>query len=307
MARKKQVEVAEDEVIEVEEEEVLEDEEEETLETTEEEEDRGDSFESEEEFEEEEEEGEEVEEEPTPPKIPKSRLDAVIKQREEAKERAAWLEEQLSKLIAKQSEVEKVKEPEVPAFDFDQAEEDYITFIIEGETAKASKLRSEINKARQAETVRLVNSIKESSSAEAKTLSEARIEEERFKNLVEALEVKHPYLNNKHKDFNEEAVETVNTLLAGYIAAGKSRSEGLKLAIAKVNPMYEKQNKPKTVAETRTKEAGKKAVIAAKSQPIKTRSSTSSAVDAKALNVLKMSERDFNSLTDKEKRLLRGD
>jgi len=39
------------------------------------------------------------------------------------------------------------------------------------------------------------------------------------------MEVKYPYLNFKDKAYNEEAVDTVNTLLAGYVAAGKSKQK----------------------------------------------------------------------------------
>jgi hypothetical protein len=117
-------------------------------------------------------------------------------------------------------------------------------------------------------------------------------------------------LNSSHRDYNEDAVTTVNTLMAGYQAAGKSNSESLKLAVDKVTSMYklgDTKTKTPSLGKERTQAAGKKAAKAASSQPIKTKSSSSINRDTDKVDVLKMSDRDFNRLTDKEKRILRGD
>lgn len=286
--------------------------------------DRGDDFESDEddeieededspvEDEEEDEEDpvdEEEEEEVIEEKIPRSRLNQVIRQREEARERTAWLEAQLEKLISNQTK-EEPKAVEVPKYDFARAEEEYITLILEGDVAKASALRKEINAAQQLETKALINEIKNSASVEAKKESSSLLLEDKFNSLVETYETKYPFLDTSSKDYNEEAVDTVNTLLAGYVAAGKSKFEGLQLAIKKVAPLYTKDEvvptKP-SLGNKRKVEAGKKAAQAANSQPTKTKSVSTKAVDRETVNVTKMSDRDFAKLTDSEKRILRGD
>ena len=255
------------------------------------------------------------EEEDTPPakniKVPKSRLDEVLSQREEARDRAAWLEQQLETLIANQS---KAKDEPAPApkveYDFATAEETYITLIIEGDITKANKLRREIDSKKQEQLLEIIKASNDKTSKEASSLSIQAIENDRFKNMINTFEDTYPFLNTEHKSYNEEAVETVNTLLAGYVAAGKTKTEALKLAINKVVPMYQKEAAPvkKSLGNQRNAEAVKKAVKASNSQPIKSSTSTKMAtVDTTKLNISKMSEKDFSKLDKKTLSLLRGD
>jgi len=75
------------------------------------------------------------------------------------------------------------------------------------------------------------------------------------------MESKHPFLDHKSKSYNEEAVDTVNTLLAGYIAAGKGKVESLQLAISKVVPLYTKKEVKTSIGEQRKVDAGKKLLL----------------------------------------------
>jgi len=260
-----------------------------------------------------EEEYEEEEEEVAPkksPKIPKARLDEVIRQREEAKDRNYWLEQQLEKLIAAQErQNQTVQETKVviPEYDFEGAEEKYISLVIEGEVAQATKLRKEITAKQQEQFLALINGVEANAANKAKSESSSYIEAERFKIAIESMEVKYPYLNFKDKAYNEEAVDTVNTLLAGYVAAGKSKTEALQLAITKVRPLYEKKVSKPSPADERKIAAGKKAAAASKQQPTKTKSSNSRTSDGGIPNIQKMGEKEFSKLTAKEKSILRGD
>ena len=288
---------------------------EEDLEEQEEEQDEEDLEEEELEEQEEEYEVDEEEEEETASKkslkIPKSRFDKVIKQREEARDRSYWLEQQLEKLINSQTtQAEKVEptKPTKPVYDFEAAEEQYISLIIEGDVTKATKLRNEINAKQQESFLDLINGVEASATNKAKSESSQYIETERFKGAIEDMESKYPYLNYKDKTYNEEAVDTVNTLLAGYVASGKSKTEALKLAINKVRPMYEKKVVKQTVSEKRKMLAGKKAADASKRQPIKTKTNNPSRTsDLGTIDIKKISEKDFSKLTAKEKSILRGD
>jgi len=273
-------------------------------------EDQGDEEDQEDEEQEEEEEYEEEEEEEPvkkSPKIPKSRLDEVIRQREEAKDRNLWLEQQLEKLINQSNKREEETKPIVPSYDFDTAEEKYISLIIEGEIAQATKLRNEINKKQQEQFISLINGVEEKATNKAKSESSQYIEKERFQTSIEVMESKHPFLDHKSKSYNEEAVDTVNTLLAGYIAAGKGKVESLQLAISKVVPLYTKKETKTSIGEQRKVDAGKKAAAASKQQPTKTRTSSSRTSDSGEVDVKKISERDFSKLSAKEKSILRGD
>jgi len=94
----------------------------------------------------------EDEEEPKEIMVPKARLEREKRKADELRERSLWLEEQLEKLIdlnnKNQSTSIKPVDP-VVAFDFDQAEENYATHLIEGEATKASALRRQIDNERQ--------------------------------------------------------------------------------------------------------------------------------------------------------------
>lgn len=244
------------------------------------------------------------------PRIPKSRFDEVIQQREDAKERNLWLESQLEKLIGQANKQQEAIVPkvEVSLYDFDKAEEDYISLIIEGEISKASKLRNEINREQEAKMMNIIKNIESSVSTKAKSDSSALLEDERFNAFVETVEVKHPFLDSNHKDYNEEAVDTVNTLLAGYISAGKGKTEALRLAVAKVTPLYFKPEVKQSLGNKRTVEAGKKAAKAAAAQPVRTKNSaTTKLVDNSDVDITKISEKEFAKLTSKERSLLRGD
>ena len=270
--------------------------------------------------EEESEDDEEDEEPPAPtkakePRIPKSRLDEANAQRDEYRDRMLWLEEQLEKLIdspGTKSTKDDSKDAVAPkeVYDFDKAEEDYANLLISGEVGQASKLRSEINKARHAEMLELVSSITETATNKAKNESSLEKQNEKFEIAISSMERKYKFLDSKAKEYNEEAVETVNTLLSGYLAGGKlTKAEALAKAVEKAVPLYikpEKEVKEK-LGSSRSKDAGKKAADAAARQPVKTKSSSTKNIDLEAVKVSKMSEKAFGQLTEKEKRILRGD
>jgi hypothetical protein len=276
----------------------------------EEEEDENQDQEDEQEDDEEDEEiEEEVEEPKKAPKIPKGRLDKALRQRDEYKERSLWLEEQLEKLIEQGSKKqEEVKVPELPPYDFEGAEEQYAILLIEGETTKAAKLRREIDNAREQRFAQLLAEIEERAIDKATKTSSAATENAKFQALIENYENKFPFLDSENDLYNEEAVDTVNTLLAGYVAKGMTKSEALKKAVDKVAPMFKKEiETTKKSSKERQIEANKKIANTIKSQPAKTKSSASSKIDTSKLDISKMSERDFAKLTPRELKALRGD
>lgn len=269
-----------------------------------EEEDEEDSDESSEEDEELSEEDEEEESLKSNIKIPKYRLDQEIEKRRAALEafereskRAAWLEEQLTKLLENGKQQ---KEQEIQ-FDFESAEEQYVDLILEGKTKEAAQLRKEIESNR----VNQFQKIAEAAREEALKTTSNKLEEERFELLVENFESKYAFLNAKDKkNFNKEAVDTINTFMAGYMAQGKSKAEALKKAVDKVAPMYQKTS---VKTANKTIDTRKKNILASKKQPVSLKSSRSSTRDVDTLDVTKLTDKDWKQLTAKEKAILRGD
>lgn len=283
-----------------------EEEDEEELEDDEHEEDESDDEEEDEDEEENDEEDEEVEE-PKVHRIPKARLDEVIAQREAERERAQWLEEQLAKLIAIQEK--RTKEdiaPPAPKFDFDAAEEKYLELAFSGEHGDALKLRKEIDRQRELAFEAKIKALKESTETELETKSKKVIDDERFKDVLAKSESTYKFLDVNHKSYNADAVDTVNTLMRGYMAAGKSKSEALALAVKKGAPMYLEPKDKKEISERRREQVSKNAK-AAKQQAPKAKGRGTREIDVESLDPSTLTEKDWKSLTPKQKAKLRGD
>jgi hypothetical protein len=259
---------------------------------------------------EEEEDLEEVEEEPKQKdiKIPKSRLDKALRQRDELRERSLWLEEQLEKLINNQQAPIKEEIKVEATYDFDSAEEQYANLLIEGDTANAAKLRREIEVEKQKELRALIADIKKSNEEEVSNKIKTVTDNEKFTLLINDYENKYPFLDSDSDEANEEAIDTINTLMSGYLAKGLSKTDSLRKAVEKALPMYVKETSTKkSIGDTRKAASGRKAAQAAKAQPAKTKTSTSTKIDTSKIDIAKMSERDFSKLTPRELKALRGD
>ncbi len=309
--------VDEDEDQDSDDEEDLDDEEDEEESSDEEESDEDGESEEDEDGENEESEGEEEgndEDEEESPRIPRSRLNQVIEQREEYKDRVAWLEEQLERLISNPTAAKKEEKEEVetrPEYDFDKAEAKYIELILDGETDKAISLRKEINEERSYLFKSEIDKIKEEAAEIASTNSDSAVKESKFDTLVESYENKYPFLNADSDEYNEDAVETVNTLMVGYMQNnGLDKAEALTKAINKASPMFSKETKTTlgNKKKSRSDTSKKKALDAAKKQPKKPEASLKDTkTSVTDIPVSKLSEGQFKKLTAKEKAILRGD
>jgi len=239
-------------------------------------------------------------------RIPKGRFDQVLHQRDQEKERVAWLEDQLEVLINNQTikkEEEKVDEPK---YDFSIKEKEYIDFILEGETEKAIGLRQEIDGEKDRQFKKELETYREGAEETAKEIQE----QEKFDVLVDSFEQKYNFLNADDDNYNEEAVETVNALTASFVNKdGLTKSQAIKKAVDRVVPMYDKTKKvtKKETLGSREKDSRKRNIKASKQQPPKGSSRGGSDRDLEEVVPSKLSEKDFKNLSAKEKRILRGD
>jgi hypothetical protein len=282
-------------------------------------EDRGDSLEDDEdeelddkdvEVDDEEVEDEEEEEDEEAPrgksiKIPKKRFDEVNERYKESKDRLKWLEDQFARLLSTNTPLkEAVEESAQETYDFDEAEEKYISLILEGETKDAAKLRREIDSKRSQENQRQYNKIKQEAAEEIKKSQD----DERFNLLIETYESKHAFLNPSSKKYNADAVDTINTLMAGYLAKGELRSSALKKSLDKVVPLFESESPAsKSSVDKRTIEQRKKNVAAIKRTPPKTNGKSSRELDVDAIDLSNLSESEFKKLDKRTLAKLRGD
>lgn len=298
----------EEEDEELEEHEDDEDEEEDADEESDEESDEEEVDEEDDDEEEGDEDEEDDEDDDEGPRIPRSRLNEVIKQREEQKEEVRWLKEQLQLVLATGGK--KATEAEVqadePEFDFDNAEDTYIDLVLDGDKEQARKLRQQIDNERAKSIQKQIAKVSEDASNVATTKAAEFEENQKYTAVLTSALEKYSFLNDKSKAYNATAVKMANRVMQGYLAEGDSKDEALRKAVKDIVPLYDK---PASTSKGRDKAARTKAAKAAKQQPTSPSRSTASKGkrDVGTLRVDKMTEKAFNSLTAKEKAALRGD
>lgn len=254
----------------------------------------------------------EDEDEDVEQRIPKGRLNQVLRQRDEERERVKWLEEQLEVLIkgkqAPEDEEEEEEVEEQPEYNFDDAEEKYLELILEGEVKQAAALRKEINNARDELYQYQINTVRRAAKEDAVTETSNSLDEARFNTLLTNYTEEYDFLDDTSDAYNEKAVILANKLIASYMAEGNSKSYALKAAVEDVVPLFEKKKEePKPKTTDRVKTARKKAARASKAQPPSSKSTNRPTRSLKAADIGKMTERQYDQLTAKEKAKLRGD
>ena len=197
---------------------------------------------------------------------------------------------------------EKTKET-IPQYNYEEKEAEYAQLLVEGEVDKGARLRREIDNARFTEIKAQLEAAKDEILKASETKSKDQIDTDRFNTLVEVYEQQHPFLDSSHEDYNEDAVETVNTLMLGLTSAGKSKSDALKEAVKKVTKFYKKSNKVEST--DRKSKAVKKNIEASKQQPGKAPSRKTR--DTLDIDITRISDKDFDQLSRRELAELRGD
>lgn len=262
-------------------------------------------------------------------RVPHGRLKQVIDQRDEERakvqaerDRSQWLEEQLAELI-KQGQASPKAPPEPtptpePEYDFDAAEEKYAELLLEGSLKDASLLRREISAESGKLRDRQIEDVKRSLSEESAKSTQSVVEDLKFDDLLTETFEDKPYLDDMSDDYNEKAVKMANSLMSAYVSEGSSRAEALSKAVEDISPLFEKADedpvpdkKPTLGKEPtdRAKRAKRKANKAREQQPQKSprQSGVKGSKDLEAISIGKLSEKDFNGLTKKERAELRGD
>lgn len=272
-------------------------------ETEEDEETEDSDDESEEEDTEDEEEDIQEEEEEEPARIPRGRLNQVIKQRDKERERAAKLEQQNEALIRKLTAIEEEYEDEeeeetIPPYNFKAKEREYMDLFLEGELDKALEIKEEIDAQRSLLLQAEINSYRK----EAKTIAKQVQEDEKFQTLVESYETKYPFLDIDSDDFNEEAVDTVNALTQSFISRGEGKLTALRKAVDRVTPMYSKETVEKpTTNKSKPSTAVKRNISASRSQPPTQTGKRVATRDLSSVRAAKLSDKEFASLSEREK------
>lgn len=258
---------------------------------------------------------EEEEDEPAPTEsimVPKARLDQVSARNRVLAEENKALLERLEQVI-KGAEAPQTPEPEPepepePQFDFAAKQKEEYDAILDGNTEKALAIRQEIDTAREElYTKRAVETASQTlTSAQETTL---------FNRTVEALSDRFPVFNPQNEAFDEALTTEVVALRDSLVnGRGLSRSQALveatKYVLAAKRPellqaQQDKGNTTKPTDKEKPRNPTQEKVVA--QQPSDLAGDGNADRDTGKVDVLQMTEEEFDALPEATKRRLRGD
>lgn len=248
--------------------------------------------------------------------IPKERYDAAVKKaREETKKANERADELEAKLKARDGEA-KTEEIEKQ---IDDLEEKLEKAIADGNAELKASYRKQIRGLQQ--------DISDArAAAHAARATAVAVETMRYNALVNQLETEHPETNPEHESYDQEVVDELHEYKSAFEAKGYSSSDALTKAMKAVfkgGPAPEpkkadkdadaeaKAQKAKDEAAKRAEEARKKGHDTKSKQPADTKAvgedSDKGGKRGGKLDIEKMTDKDFDKLTDEELKALRGD
>lgn len=236
------------------------------------------------------------------PRIPKARFDEVNQKAKDAKAEAEELRNRiaiLEKMAAGQSPQEATKQPEQQPeaktdFDFDAKEEAYMEAVLDGETELAKALRREIREAEAS----VFNQTAENKSTEATQMAQL---EQTIQQEVSRINEEQPIFDPQSDSFNQEALEYALQIRDGMMATGKDPLAAINEGVRVATALYGTPPKPAVQAPKAKQEVSKKKIDAANKQPPSIGDkATMPAESGKKIDVMNMSEDEFDSLSEEE-------
>lgn len=240
-----------------------------------------------------------------PTGIPKARFNEVNEARKEAEARAEALQRELDALKMQPATTAPAPTPAAPAapeFDVDAAEQKYIELLMEGETAEATKLRSQINRHVAAEAAQQAIAIQKEAAArvDLQTVADKAVSD-------------WPYLNTPE---GADALDLIKASRDANIARGMSPAKALQLAVDKIAPRFApaddgltppKVDGEKTPVDTRTANAIARGAKAADAQAPAVQAGIGNRATAGKVDYASLTDEQFAALSEAEKAKARGD
>lgn len=237
--------------------------------------------------------------------IPKARFNEVNEARKEAEARAEALQRELDALKMQPATAPAPAAPAAPAapeFDVDAAEQKYIELLMEGETAEATKLRSQINRHVAAEAAQQAIAIQKEAAArvDLQTVADKAVET-------------WPYLNTPE---GADALDLIKASRDANIARGMAPAKALQLAVDKIAPRFApeegdltppKVDGVKTPVDTRTANAIARGAKAADAQAPAVQAGIGNRATAGKVDYASLTDEQFDALSEAEKAKARGD
>ncbi len=244
--------------------------------------------------------------------VPHSRFHEVNESLKQERAERLRLEEENARLkgAAPKPEEQKPEKPET--YDFDAAEDRYMSAILDGDADKAKEIRREI----RAEELKMFES---KAGQDAKKAAEEELlkrdqsaESERLQKVLDDALAKYPFLNNESKEANQDAIEDVIARRDYYLRQGMSPSKAVAAAVEKIAPRYAPaddqgdadkdkpvKDKPSLGKEKIERNVERQARIPAVMPGVGER--------GKDVDYANLTEDEFDALPEAEKRKARGD
>ena len=234
------------------------------------------------------------------PMVPKSRLDEVL-----AKQKA--LQKQLDELNQAKTEAAS----EAPEYDFASKEAEYQQLVLDGETEKATALRNEI---RTAEKEQIMFEVQQSTTQNIQQSTEVQAIQAK---AVE-LETKYPIFDVNSAEHDEDVLKEALELRDAFMAQGFEGPYALERAVKTTLTMHKPEllevetvvtPDPKVAELNKKKQTAKvtKKIEASQSQPPSMKGEGASSRGDKAVDLTKLSQKEFDALPEETLRRLRGD
>lgn len=225
------------------------------------------------------------------PRIPKSRFDEVNERRKAAERRLKELEER-----------EKEAEQGVD-FDFDAKEAEFMEAVLDGDKDKALAIRREIRAAERA----IIEQQTARTSAATREQTKAELE---LQQAIDEAKSTYPAFDDASEAYSQDLTDEVLELFNGYVAQKYAPAVAMRKAtriVAKLHDLgapseAEAEEAPAPKASLKPGQVERK-LKAAKRQPPQPKGRA----EERTVDVLRMSEAEFEKLSEAELRAMRGD
>lgn len=238
-----------------------------------------------------------------PNAVPHARFNEVNTALKAERAERLRLEEELAR--AKGQAPKPADEEKPKAYDFDAAEERYMDAMLEGDRSLAKQIRSEIRTEEKKDYGQQATQTATQAAEAQFTQREAATAQQQLQTVLTDAVTKYPFLNDADPTANADAIDEVVAMRDLYIKKGASAAAALAKAVEKVGPRYAEEPAPKTKGKT---EASEEQIRRNLEREKKIPAALPGVGErGKDIDYAKLSEDEFDSLPEADKRKARGD
>lgn len=238
--------------------------------------------------------------------VPHARFNEVNENLKQERAERLRLEEELARARGQQPEQPAEKaEPKADGYDFDVAEDRYMEALLDGDKDAAAKIRSEIRAEERKQFAQQTSMTAKQVAEEEQRRREAETEQQAAQKVLNAAITKYPFLDHEGDEADADAIEDVIARRDLYLKQGMPFAKALATAVEKVAPRYAPQEElAKPGKRTATPEQINRNLERERRIPA---AMPGVGERGKDIDYARLSEDEFDALSETEKRKARGD